>query len=588
MDAHRVLEAFTALGVTLRLGANGLIVYEPDRDIPDALKAQAASVRDDLVKLVRNADGARAIEDEFRLTDAGNARRFARDHRDDVRYCYARRSWFIWDTTRWRIDDGDGIADRAKQTVARMWSEIVQLVSPERRRAFAKWASYSESEPGMRRMLELAKSEPGIPITTDRLDADAWVLNCSNGTLELRTGHLRPHRREDLITKITAAPYEAGARHPVFDAFLERVLPDESVRTFVQRVAGYALTGSTEEEKLFIPHGPPAGGKSTLLSALRRTLGDYATAADAHTFMDRRTEGGAPRDDVIKLIGRRLVVSSEVKNGVRLATALVKTLFGGDPMAGRALYEKTIEFTPVFKLLIAVNQRPKAPDDDDALWRRLYEIPFTVSIPEAERDPAVKTTLTDPAQAGAAILAWAVEGCTAWQTGGLAIPEAVRKASQSYRDEMDPLTDFLTELCIIEKRAEVSVSAMKDTYQAWVRDNDVREPLGARAFNARLEARGCSRGNKRMTWCGIRLRTPSDREPEHSEHSEHSVRESPYTRAHEESYANSASSAPSAPDAACSGCRVVSARARLTEFEGALWCPSCLHAKSAYRKGPRT
>src|SRR4029453_11265651 len=161
-------------------------------------------------------------------------------------------------------------------------------------------------------MLTLAQAE--LAIKPDELDADPWLLNCPNGTLELRTGHLRPHRREDLITKTTAAPYDQNARHPVFDACLERVLPDEPVRAFVQRATGYALTASTREEKLFIAHGPTAGGKSTILTALRRAMGDYATTADAQTFMERRVDGGAPRDDLVKLIGRRLVVSSEVKD----------------------------------------------------------------------------------------------------------------------------------------------------------------------------------------------------------------------------------------------------------------------------------
>jgi hypothetical protein len=166
----------------------------------------------------------------FRATDVGNARRFAGEHGNDVRYCYARRSWYVWDATHWRQDDGDRAAARAKQTARGLWAEAAAAPTEEQRRALAKWAIYAESEPGIRRMLELAKSEPGIPVTLDALDSDPWLLNCPNGTLELRTGHLRPHRREDLITKTTAAPYDPDARHPVFDAFLARALPDDDVR----------------------------------------------------------------------------------------------------------------------------------------------------------------------------------------------------------------------------------------------------------------------------------------------------------------------------------------------------------------------
>ena len=554
--------------------------------------------------------GADEEPDGFHLTDVGNGGRFARDHGRDVRYCYARRAWFVWSDTCWRRDDGEDVGGRAKATARHLWTEAAAAPSEDRRKALAKWAIYSESEPGIRRMLELAKSEPGIPVTIDQLDADPWLLNAPNGTLELRTGHLRPHRREDLITKITSAPYDPDARHPMLDRFLERVLPDETVRTFVQRAAGYALTASTREEKLFIAHGPTAGGKSTLLTALRRALGDYATTADAQTFMERRIDGGAPRDDLVKLIGRRLVVSSEVKDGSRMAESLVKTLFGGDDMSARALYERTVEFTPVFKLMIAANHRPRARDDDDALWRRIVEVPFTVSIPEAERDPAVKTTLCDPEQAGAAVLAWAVAGCAAWLAEGLGTPEAVRKATKAYRDAMDPISEFLTTRCVLEKSATVAVKELRDVYLQWALENLDGKPIGAAAFNERLRALGCSqsRVSQVMTWFGIRLRTDLDADDQprnaHDAHDAHSVQDSPYTRAHEESYPESVPSVhrvhglagdkrpvPATvaewasghrnPPAACCSCRAMVANPIMVKDQP--WCAPCAWASSEVR-----
>ena len=271
------------------------------------------------------------------LTDAGNAQRFARDHGRDVRYCYAWASWLAWDGRRWARDAGDGIMGRAKETARRIYAEAAGAPTEEARKRLASWATKSESEPALRRMLILAQSEPGIPFTPAELDRDPFLLNTPSGTLELRTLHLRPHRREDLITKTTAAPYAAEARHSAFDAFLARVLPDDDLRGFVQRVAGYACTGSTEEEKVFFVHGPTAGGKSTLLRALREALGDYATVADFATFCER--DQGGPREDIARLAGVRLVVSVEVKDGTRLAEGLVKWLSGGDVIAARRLYE---------------------------------------------------------------------------------------------------------------------------------------------------------------------------------------------------------------------------------------------------------
>jgi putative DNA primase/helicase len=196
------------------------------------------------------------------------------------------------------------------------------------------------------------------------------------------------------------------------------VLPTPALRTFVQRVAGYCLTGDTSDEKFFFAHGPTGGGKSTLLGALRRTWGNYATTADFSTFTVHRHQD-RPREDIARLHGSRLVVSVEVTDGTRLAEGLVKTLTGGDHVAARFLYERTFEFLPQFKLCIAANNRPTVRDDDDAMWRRLVEIPFPQSLPREERDPSVKATLMDPSIAGPAILAWAVEGAASWFVDGL-------------------------------------------------------------------------------------------------------------------------------------------------------------------------
>lgn len=370
------------------------------------------------------------------LTDLGNAERFAAQHRETVRYVYAWRTWLLWTGQRWRRDLGAGVMALAKVTVRTIYAEAAAELDQERREKIAAWAGKSEHEARLRAMLFLAQSEPGIPITPDQLDRDPFLLNCLNGTLELRTLHLRPHRREDHCTKVTAAPYEPESRHPVWDAFLARMLPDER-GAFLQRVAGYSLTGDTSERKVFLAHGDTATGKSTFLSSIHNTLGDYAATADFSSFLERRADG--PRNDLARLAGARLVVSVEVQEGAKMAEGLVKLLTGGDRVTARFLYGEHFEFTPQFKLILAANDRPRASDQDEAFWSRVLEIPFEVSLPEAERDPEVKKTLTDPEQAGAAILAWAAEGAAAWFASGLGTPPAVRQATAAYRDAMDPL-----------------------------------------------------------------------------------------------------------------------------------------------------
>jgi putative DNA primase/helicase len=442
-------------------------------------------------------------------TDMGNAQRFAVQHRDSVRYVYEWRTWIRYDGRRWARDAGDGVMALAKETVRGLYTEAAQERDDETRKQIVAWAKTSESEPRLRAMLALAQSEVGIPITPDKLDCDPFLLNCPNGTLELRTRHLRPHRREDLLTKLTAAPYDPEARHPVWDAFLARVLPDDGLRDFAQRMAGYCLTASTAEEKLFIVHGPTAGGKSTFLGALRRTWGDYGDTADFTTFAWRRPDGG-PREDIARLHGARLVVSSEVRDGTRLAEGLVKTLTGGDHVVARRLYEQSFEYLPQFKLCVAANHRPRVRDDDDAIWRRLVEVPFRESLSVTERDPAVKTTLLDATQAGAAILAWAAAGAVAWCDRGLGSAADVDEATADYRASMDPLTDFFAETCVFEPDAEVLAGLLRQEYERWSRDSGVQFPVSARNFADRLRGKGCRvhRGTG-----GVRLRGPTDPEP---------------------------------------------------------------------------
>jgi len=336
----------------------------------------AETLRGDGVKVVatvRRWLGLRVTASAEPLTDVTNAARFVAQHGHSFRYCYEWGAWLHFDGRRWRRDVGD-VAVRCGKETARAWfSDAASTADEARQRALAKWVTHSNSEPGIRRMLTLAKAELGI--TPDRFDADPWLVNCPNGTVELRTGHRREHRREDYLTKMTAAPYDPTARSAVWDSFLEAALPDDETRDYAQRFAGYCLTGSTREEVFVFCRGPAGGGKSTFTEGLRRTWGDYAMSADFTSFLAKKP-GDGPREDIARLAGARLVTSVETRGSQRLAEGLVKLLTGGDTVAARRLYEQTFEFVPVFKLLLASNYRPLASADDDGIWRRLRELPF--------------------------------------------------------------------------------------------------------------------------------------------------------------------------------------------------------------------
>ena len=457
------------------------------------------------------------------MSDAGNAQRFAREHGQDVRYCYSWRTWLVWDGLRWARDAGEHVAQRAKATARRRLEDGLALPDETARKVAVRHALYTESARGIRAMLELAQSEPGIPIAPDALDADPMLLGTPSGTLELGvTPRCRPPKREDYITKLTAAPYVPGARHPIFDRFLTEMLPDPASRAYVQRGAGYSLTGSQAEEVLFFIRGRGAAGKTTLQEALKHTLGDYALAADFETFTVRTNSHG-PREDLVRLKGARLVVTSETRER-RLDEGMVKRATGGDTMAGRRLYENTVEFAATFKLWLAGNHRPVVSGDDDATWRRIREIPFPRSLTAGERDPAVKATLTDPAVGGPAVLAWAVEGCAEWcrrraathPTGALGEPPAVVEATAEYRGAMDTIATFLTACCILEPAAWASRAELRETLERWGKEEGLSTLPSGHTLASGLRARGLvekGRGGRRG-WRGVRVRGPADPDPE--------------------------------------------------------------------------
>lgn len=428
----------------------------------------------------------------WNLTDVGNGQRLAARHGRDLRYCAPRGTWFLWTGQRWRPDAGNAVRELGKATARSILTEAALIDDEDRRKAYVKHAFASERDRSLRAMLWCAETEPGIPIMPEELDADPWALNCLNGTLDLRTGELRPHRREDLLTHLCPVIYDPDAKSALWEGFLQRVTcGDLALQRFLQQVAGYALTGSTREEKLLFVYGPARSGKSTFLGALQATLGeDYSHTCDFEAFLRRKPTGG-PKDDLANMAGKRLVVSVETDEGARLAEGLIKQLTGGDRVRARRLYANSIEFLPQFKLFLAANDRPKARDDDDALWERILEVPFPHSIPREERDPDVKTILCDPSESGAAILAWAVTGCLEWQRDGLQVPKAVELSTASYRESMNPLGEFLAERCILSPGMWTPSAAIMDAYRQWAQGANVRYTLNANKVAERLRALDC-------------------------------------------------------------------------------------------------
>jgi putative DNA primase/helicase len=437
------------------------------------------------------------------LSDSGNAARFVRHHRGRMLYCDG-AGWHLYDGTRWRPARGE-VIQLAKSTVSRIYQEASRCRTLSQREEVAEWALHSENEKRIRSMVALAQCE--LPVSADALDSDPWLINCTNGTVNLRTGELREHDPRDLITKLAPVHYDGDAHSDLWDSVLTHALPNEEVRTFFQKVAGYTLTGRTGEDIFVLIHGPTRTSKGTVQEAIATMLGDYAITCELDMLAERNRAGG-PRPELTRLRGARMVSIYETSRRMVLSASLVKTLAGSDPVTARALYQAPITFKPAAKIWLATNHLPKVPADDDALWERIREILFEVTIPEHERDPSVRSRLREP-EHGAAVLAWAVEGCLLWQLEGLAQPDAVREAGRAYRAEMDPVARFAEECCIIGPHLWSASAALREEYEEWCQEQG-ETPATGQEFTSKLHKLGCEpKKNSRRGgrgWKGIGIR----------------------------------------------------------------------------------
>lgn len=450
----------------------------------------------------------RRLRPEQEHTDVGNARRLVELHGQDLRHDHVTGQWLTWDGQRWAPDTSGELDRRAKNTAAQLLHDAADASTEDARRNAAKHALASANAGRLRAMVDLARSEPGIPVQADDLDPDPLLLNVANGLLDLLTGRLGPHRRDALATRLSPVAYDPDAKAPTFDAFLERVLPDPDVRAFVQRLAGYALTGDVSEQVLPVFVGAGANGKSTLIEILREVLGDYAATVPPDLIVARRDGSPAPYG-LIHLRGVRLATASETESGARLSTALVKQLTGGDTVTARHHYSAFIDFRLTATIVLSTNHRPVIKDTTESIWRRVRLLPFDVVIPRPERDPGLPRRLREELPG---VLAWAVRGCLDWQASGLGSACAVDEATNGYRADSDPLGGFLEEECVLGGALSVSSSALYARWSAWCGTRG-EQPGSASALGTRMKERGLtaqrSTGGSRV-YRGLGLSTKSD------------------------------------------------------------------------------
>lgn len=386
--------------------------------------------------------------------------------------------WHYWTGTHWAEDD----RGRAEQAVVGVLRDA--LAGSYGDKKLRADVAKCETANGVAGVLKLAQSIEVFAATVADLDVDPYLLNCANGTLDLRTRQVREHDPADRITKVCHGAYRPGAHSTDWDAFLSTVLPDEAERAYLQRVVGQALLGKVEEHLFPILTGTGANGKGTAYGAIGHAFGGYGIVIDPGLLMVKDFGGGTT--EMLDLRGARIAFASETGEGRKLDETLMKRLAGGDRLRGRRLYKDPVEWEPTHQLVYVTNHLPKVKGDDPATWRRIQVIPFDVTIPEADRDGTLGDRLRLAADE---ILAWAVEGYFDYRDNGMRPPASVRAATTAYQIESDAVRRFVQEACITSGSASARTSELYAGWQVWAQGEDV-DPVSDKAFGKELDRLG--------------------------------------------------------------------------------------------------
>lgn len=442
----------------------------------------------------------------FALSDTGNVKRFAASQADEMHYVSTWRKWISWDGHRWSLDKATGeVHRRVSNTLLSIHQEADECRDEKHAKFIRKWAKTCESRDRRNACLDHARWEEGVEIQHQILDSDPWQLNVANGTVDLRTGILSAHDPDDLLTKISPIIYNPKATCPAWEKFLLECMDGQKdMVSYLQRVVGYALTGSVREHCLFFLYGDGANGKSTFINTVLHLLGDYGVVG-APDLLSERARGVSrhPTEQAI-LAGARLCSCQEIEQGKAWAEIVVKQLTGGDPVSTRRMHEDFWTFLPTHKFFISGNHKPPVRGTDLGIWRRFRLIPFTVSFAD-RADKNLGATLLGEAEG---ILAWAVQGCLSWQRVGLAEPKAVIDANQEYRSEQDLVGNFIADCCDTDGEARAQSAQLQAAFKQYQMNEGFTHTMNPRRFSSELKRMGfeMKRSNGVNWWHGLQIR----------------------------------------------------------------------------------
>jgi putative DNA primase/helicase len=476
-----------------------------------------------------------------RCTDSANADAVVREHGAGYRYVVEWESWLAWNGKRWdmsaeakgRVENAAALTARLEHyRTAALIKELQEQIKPllldplrdadkvtnldneiKRQCKILKWHEQSQNASRIDAAVKILRTRLVVHLTD--LDANPWLFNVKNGTIDLRNAELKSHDPEDLITQIADIEWSDSAACPTWDKFVMGVMGDNrELVLYLQRLMGYAMTALTREHLLAFFYGTGQNGKSTFMDTMRTVFGEYACAAPRDLLFEDK-HGHRHPEELARLYGKRLAICAEIGEYNTFDEAKVKDLTGGDVVSCRRMRENSWDLTPTHTLFISGNHKPRVMGDDIGIWRRVRLVPWTVTVVEVDKELPEKLKAELPG-----ILRWSVLGCVDWQEHGLGEPESVIAATADYRAESDVLGEFIASHVVFEEAGRVSRKALRERYEEWCKDAG-HIPLGARKVAQRLRERGVSSASVREGlriadgWSGCRLRSEYDGEPSH-------------------------------------------------------------------------
>lgn len=426
-----------------------------------------------------------SVNELLECTDTGNALYFVDIFKDKVRFNKDNECWMIWNGKYWQNDYQENIRNYVTILAEELLTQLKYITNENERKTKYANIKHILNKGGKDSLLTEAASLKGMPVVNDDFDKNEFYLNCDNGVVNLKTGQLLEHSKEQMISMSTHCDVDLSGNCPTFKKFISDTMEGKKdVIDYVLKTLGYALTGTAIEQEMYIFYGDGSNGKSLLLEVIHDILGDYAIVSRP-SLLTEEFNGNTSMGQIARLKGKRFVCVEELKDGNRFDESVIKSLTSGiGDITGRFLYANEFEFKFKGKIFMATNYRPPVKGQDKGIWRRINVVPFNKSFEGANNDKYLKDKLlAERAQ----ILGLLVQYCIKYQVEGLEPPESIKAETNEYKEESDMIQTWIKECCELSPEYISKASELYNHFYTWCRNNNEIRIMSSTMFGKNMK-----------------------------------------------------------------------------------------------------